>query len=83
MRLSREQAGLRQPPAPDEDEAVVAVTNTEFGLVAYGYTRDLRRALRVVKCLETGMVGLNQRMVFNPAAPSAGQALGLRTRARL
>jgi succinate-semialdehyde dehydrogenase / glutarate-semialdehyde dehydrogenase len=55
-----------------EDEAVAAANNTEFGLVAYVYTRDVKRALRVVERLETGMVGLNQGMVSNPAAPFGG-----------
>ncbi len=56
----------------DEDEAVAAANDTEFGLVAYLYTSDLKRALRVVEKLETGMVGLNQGMVSNPAAPFGG-----------
>jgi succinate-semialdehyde dehydrogenase / glutarate-semialdehyde dehydrogenase len=56
----------------DEDEAIAAANNTEFGLVAYVYTRDLKRALRVVERLETGMVGLNQGLVSNPAAPFGG-----------
>ncbi len=56
----------------DEDEAVAAGNDTEFGLVAYVYTRDLKRALRVVERLETGMVGLNQGMVSNAAAPFGG-----------
>ncbi|MDQ6746455.1 MAG: NAD-dependent succinate-semialdehyde dehydrogenase [Actinomycetota bacterium] len=56
----------------DEDEAVAAANDTEFGLVAYVYTRDLKRALRVVERLETGMVGLNQGMVSNAAAPFGG-----------
>src|SRR5207302_6813480 len=56
----------------DEDEAVAAANDTEFGLVAYLYTRDIKRALRVVERLETGMVGLNQGMVSNPAAPFGG-----------
>jgi succinate-semialdehyde dehydrogenase/glutarate-semialdehyde dehydrogenase len=55
-----------------EDEAIAAANDTEFGLVAYLYTRDLKRALRVVERLETGMVGLNQGMVSNPAAPFGG-----------
>jgi succinate-semialdehyde dehydrogenase/glutarate-semialdehyde dehydrogenase len=55
-----------------EDEAIAAANDTEFGLVAYVYTRDLKRALRVVEGLETGMVGLNQGMVSNPAAPFGG-----------
>ena len=56
----------------DEDEAIAAANDTEYGLVAYVYTSDLKRALRVVERLETGMVGLNQGMVSNPAAPFGG-----------
>jgi succinate-semialdehyde dehydrogenase / glutarate-semialdehyde dehydrogenase len=56
----------------DEDEAIAAANDTEFGLVAYVYTRDIKRALRVCERLETGMVGLNQGMVSNPAAPFGG-----------
>jgi succinate-semialdehyde dehydrogenase / glutarate-semialdehyde dehydrogenase len=55
-----------------EDEAVAAANDTEFGLVAYVYTSDVKRALRVVERLETGMVGLNQGIVSNPAAPFGG-----------
>jgi len=65
------------PVAPvaafDSEEAAIAAANdTEFGLVAYVYTADLKRAFRVVEALETGMVGLNQGMVSNPAAPFGG-----------
>jgi succinate-semialdehyde dehydrogenase/glutarate-semialdehyde dehydrogenase len=56
----------------DEDEAIAAANATEYGLVAYVYTSDLKRALRVVERLETGMVGLNQGMVSNAAAPFGG-----------
>jgi succinate-semialdehyde dehydrogenase/glutarate-semialdehyde dehydrogenase len=56
----------------DEDAAIAAANDTEFGLVAYLYTRDIKRAFRVVERLETGMVGLNQGMVSNPAAPFGG-----------
>ncbi len=55
-----------------EDEAIAAANDTEFGLVAYVYTRDLKRALRVSEALETGMVGLNQGIVSNAAAPFGG-----------
>jgi succinate-semialdehyde dehydrogenase / glutarate-semialdehyde dehydrogenase len=55
-----------------EDEAVAAANNTEFGLAAYLYTSDLKRALRVSERLETGMVGLNQGLVSNAAAPFGG-----------
>ncbi len=55
-----------------EDEAIAAANDTEYGLVAYVYTNDIKRALRVVEKLETGMVGLNQGIVSNPAAPFGG-----------
>jgi succinate-semialdehyde dehydrogenase/glutarate-semialdehyde dehydrogenase len=74
-RLLREE--IFGPVAPikgfeSEEEAIAAANDTEFGLVAYVFTRDLKRALRVVEGLETGMVGLNQGMVSNPAAPFGG-----------
>jgi succinate-semialdehyde dehydrogenase/glutarate-semialdehyde dehydrogenase len=56
----------------DEQAAIAAANDTEYGLVAYVYTRDIKRAFRVVEGLETGMVGLNQGMVSNPAAPFGG-----------
>ena len=56
----------------DEDEAIAAANDTEYGLVAYVFTHDLKRALRVVERLETGMVGLNQGMVSNAGAPFGG-----------
>ncbi|HWD64543.1 MAG TPA: NAD-dependent succinate-semialdehyde dehydrogenase [Solirubrobacteraceae bacterium] len=56
----------------DEDEAVAAANDTEFGLVAYVYTSNVKRAIRVAERLETGMVGLNQGMVSNAAAPFGG-----------
>jgi succinate-semialdehyde dehydrogenase/glutarate-semialdehyde dehydrogenase len=65
------------PVAPiisfDEEEAAVAAANrTQYGLVAYVFTQDVRRALRVAEGLETGMVGLNQGIVSNAAAPFGG-----------
>jgi succinate-semialdehyde dehydrogenase/glutarate-semialdehyde dehydrogenase len=56
----------------DEEAAIAAANHTEYGLVAYVYTSDLKRALRVVEKLETGMVGLNQGMVSNASAPFGG-----------
>jgi succinate-semialdehyde dehydrogenase/glutarate-semialdehyde dehydrogenase len=56
----------------DEAEAIAAANDTEYGLVAYVFTNDLRRALRVAEAIETGMVGLNQGVVSNPAAPFGG-----------
>jgi succinate-semialdehyde dehydrogenase/glutarate-semialdehyde dehydrogenase len=74
-RLLREE--IFGPVAPvttfaSEDEAVAWANDTEYGLVAYVYTRDVKRALRVIEGLETGMVGLNQGLVSNPAAPFGG-----------
>lgn len=59
-------------PFETEDDVVAAANDTEYGLVAYVFTNDLRRALRVAEALETGMVGLNQGVVSNPAAPFGG-----------
>lgn len=56
----------------DEEAAVAAANDTEFGLVAYVYTNDLRRALRVVEALDVGMVGVNQGIVSNASAPFGG-----------
>ncbi len=55
-----------------DDDAVELANDTEFGLVSYMFTADLNRALRVCERLETGMIGLNQGMVSNPAAPFGG-----------
>ena len=55
-----------------DDEALRLANDTEYGLVAYAFTSDLSRALRVSEGLETGMVGINQGVVSNPAAPFGG-----------
>ncbi len=55
-----------------ELEAIQMANATEYGLVAYVYTKDLSRALRVIEQLDTGMIGLNQGMVSNAAAPFGG-----------
>ncbi|WP_338763971.1 NAD-dependent succinate-semialdehyde dehydrogenase [Nocardia vulneris] len=55
-----------------EDEVVARANNTPYGLVGYVFTEHLRRGLRVCEALETGMVGLNQGVVSNPAAPFGG-----------
>lgn len=54
------------------DDAIAAANDTEYGLVAYVFTRDLDRALHVCERLETGMIGLNQGMVSNAGAPFGG-----------
>jgi succinate-semialdehyde dehydrogenase/glutarate-semialdehyde dehydrogenase len=55
-----------------EEDAIAKANDTEYGLVAYLYTSDLKRALRVCEELQFGMVGLNQGMVSNAAAPFGG-----------
>jgi succinate-semialdehyde dehydrogenase/glutarate-semialdehyde dehydrogenase len=55
-----------------EDEAVALANDTEYGLVAYVYTGDLARGLRVSERLDSGMVGLNRGLVSDPAAPFGG-----------
>ncbi len=56
----------------DEQQALAAANRTEYGLVSYIYTRDLARAFRMAEGIETGMVGLNQGVVSNAAAPFGG-----------
>ncbi|WP_022872178.1 NAD-dependent succinate-semialdehyde dehydrogenase [Nesterenkonia alba] len=55
-----------------EDEVIAKVNDTPYGLVNYVYTNDLTRGLRVAERVESGMVGLNQGVVSNPAAPFGG-----------
>ena len=74
-RLLREE--IFGPVAPiatftSEEQALAAANRTEYGLVAYVYTQDLARAFRVCEGIESGMVGLNQGVVSNPAAPFGG-----------
>lgn len=56
----------------DEADAIAQANATEYGLVAYAFTRDFARATRLFEALETGMVGINQGIVSNPAAPFGG-----------
>ncbi|WP_027502553.1 NAD-dependent succinate-semialdehyde dehydrogenase [Rhodococcus sp. UNC363MFTsu5.1] len=55
-----------------EAEAIAAANDTEYGLAAYFYTRDLDRAMRVAAALESGMVGVNRGVISDPAAPFGG-----------
>ena len=76
------EADLRQdeifgPVAPvfsfdSEEEAIREANNTEYGLVSYVFTSNVKRAFRVCEELQTGMVGLNQGMVSNASAPFGG-----------
>jgi succinate-semialdehyde dehydrogenase / glutarate-semialdehyde dehydrogenase len=56
----------------DDDEALALANDTEHGLVAFVFSRDLRRAMAVGERIETGMVGLNRGVVSDPAAPFGG-----------
>jgi succinate-semialdehyde dehydrogenase / glutarate-semialdehyde dehydrogenase len=55
-----------------EDEAVQRANDTEYGLVAYVYTQDLSKGMRVSERLDFGMIGLNRGLVSDPAAPFGG-----------
>lgn len=55
-----------------EEEAVALANDTEYGLVSYAFTQDLKRGLRLVESLDTGMTGLNTGLVSNAAAPFGG-----------
>ena len=55
-----------------EDEVVKRANDTEYGLVAYLYTKDVGRGLRVSEKLDFGMIGLNRGLVSDPAAPFGG-----------
>lgn len=56
----------------DEDEIVARANATQYGLVAYLYTRDMQRGMRLCERLEFGMIGLNRGLVSDPAAPFGG-----------
>lgn len=75
MRVAREE--IFGPVAPlfrfaDEADAVAQANATEYGLAAYFYSRDLRRAFRVGEALEYGMVGINTGLISNEVAPFGG-----------
>ncbi|CAB4952867.1 unannotated protein [freshwater metagenome] len=61
-----------------EEEAVRLANDTEYGLVSYAFTEDLKRGMRLIDSLDTGMTGLNTGLVSNAAAPFGGvKASGL------
>ncbi|MXR70134.1 succinate-semialdehyde dehydrogenase [Shewanella sp. JBTF-M18] len=55
-----------------EDEALAMANDTEYGLAAYFYARDIGRIFRVAEGLEYGMVGVNEGIISNAAAPFGG-----------
>ena len=56
----------------DDDEALRLANGTPFGLVAYAYTRDVGRAMRLAEEVEAGMIGINRGMVSDASAPFGG-----------
>jgi succinate-semialdehyde dehydrogenase/glutarate-semialdehyde dehydrogenase len=56
----------------DEDEAIRLANDTEFGLAAYFYSRDIGRIWRVSEALEYGIVGINEGIISNEVAPFGG-----------
>lgn len=56
----------------DEDEVIRRANDTQYGLVAYLYTKDMRRGMGIAERLEFGMIGLNRGLVSDPAAPFGG-----------
>lgn len=56
----------------DQEDVIARANNTEYGLVAYVFSENMKRALQVCERLEYGMVGLNRGLVSDPAAPFGG-----------
>jgi len=56
----------------DQDEVIARANDTEYGLVAYVFTENMKRGMQVCERLEYGMVGLNRGLVSDPAAPFGG-----------
>ena len=55
-----------------DEEAIKLANATEFGLIAYVYSSDLNRAMKVAESLESGMVAINKGVISDPAAPFGG-----------
>ena len=81
LTVSKDNPILKQeifgPVAPivittSDEEAINLANATEFGLIAYVYSSDLKRAIRTAEALESGMVALNKGVISDPAAPFGG-----------
>jgi len=75
MRVSTEE--IFGPVAPvyrfeTEDEAIEAANDTEYGLAAYAYTRDIGRTFRLQERLEYGLIGINEVLIVTPEVPFGG-----------
>lgn len=56
----------------DEDKAIRIANDTPYGLAAYFYSDNIHRCWRVAEALESGMVGINEGIISNAAAPFGG-----------
>ena len=56
----------------DEAEAIARANDTEYGLAAYIYTRDLAKGMRMASKIDSGMIALNRGLMSDPAAPFGG-----------
>lgn len=81
LTVSKDNPILKQeifgPVAPivittSDEEAVTLANATEFGLIAYVYSSDLKRAINSAEALESGMVAINKGVISDPAAPFGG-----------
>jgi succinate-semialdehyde dehydrogenase/glutarate-semialdehyde dehydrogenase len=81
LTVNKENLILKQeifgPVAPivittSDEEAITLANATEFGLIAYVYSSDLKRAIRTAEALESGMVAINKGVISDPAAPFGG-----------
>jgi len=55
-----------------DEEAVTLANSTDYGLISYVYSEDLKRAFRMAEAIESGMVAINRGMISDPAAPFGG-----------
>ena len=56
----------------DDVEAIELANATEYGLISYVYSSDLKRAIRTAEAIESGMVAINRGLISDPAAPFGG-----------
>ena len=55
-----------------DEEAITLANSTDYGLISYVYSEDLKRALRMAEAIESGMVAINRGVISDPAAPFGG-----------
>jgi succinate-semialdehyde dehydrogenase/glutarate-semialdehyde dehydrogenase len=81
LKVNKENLILKEeifgPVAPivitsSDEDAIELANKTEFGLIAYVYSQDLKRALKTAEALESGMVAINKGVISDPAAPFGG-----------